>query len=310
MVKKAFIFPGQGSQFAGMGKDIYDNYESARRVFEQADEALGFSISEICFNGPEEKLKLTEITQPAILTVSIALFAALQQEGEAEFDFAAGHSLGEYSALVAANTLKLPDAVVAVNKRGKFMQEAVPVGEGTMAAIIGLDEKKLEEICSSISSDSSFVAPANYNSPGQVVIAGHTPAVETACAKASEAGAKRALLLPVSAPFHTTLISSAREKLAEHFKNIEFRDPVVPIVANVNAEFSKTADETREALVNQVTAPVRWIESIEKLVSAGVEEFVEIGPGKVLTGLVKRIDKSVRTYYIEDSTTLDDYLSK
>ena len=310
MVKKAFIFPGQGSQYAGMGKDIYNNYESARRVFEQADEALGFSISEICFNGPEEKLKLTEITQPAILTVSIALFAALQQEGEAEFDFAAGHSLGEYSALVAANTLKLPDAVVAVNKRGKFMQEAVPVGEGTMAAIIGLDEKKLEEICSSISTDTSFVAPANYNSPGQVVIAGHTPAVETACTKASEAGAKRALLLPVSAPFHTPLISSAREKLAEHFKNIEFRDPVVPVVANFNAEFSKTADETREALVNQVTAPVRWIESIEKLVSAGVEEFVEIGPGKVLTGLVKRIDKSVRTYYIEDSTTLDDYLSK
>jgi [acyl-carrier-protein] S-malonyltransferase len=309
MGKKAFIFPGQASQYTGMGRDLYEKFAASRRIFEEADNALGFSISGICFNGPDERLKMTEITQPAILTVSVAAFAALQQEGAADFDFCAGHSLGEYSALVAAGCLAFNDAVLAVHKRGKFMQDAVPLGKGAMAAVIGMDSSKIIEICLQISKSSGVVSPANFNSPEQTVIAGLKESVEEASLLLAEAGAKKVVPLPVSAPFHTELMMPAQEKLAVELEKIDFKDFITPLVTNVDAKLIKFGTEAKDSLIRQVSSPVRWVESVEKLIENGVDSIAEIGPGKVLTGLIKRIDKSIGLINIEDSISLDKYLS-
>lgn len=309
MGKKAFVFPGQASQYTGMGKDLYEKFTASRLIFEEADSALGFSISDICFNGPDEKLTLTEITQPAILTVSTAAFAALQQEAAGGFDFCAGHSLGEYSALVAAGCITFHDAVIAVHKRGKFMQAAVPLGKGAMAAVVGLDARIITEICQKTAETDGVVAPANFNSPEQTVIAGLKEAVEKASQLLSQAGAKRVVPLPVSAPFHTSLMMPAQEKMSIELDKIEFKDFFSPLVNNADAKTITNGAEARESLKKQVSSPVRWLESVQKLIDEGVDTFVEIGPGKVLSGLIKRIDKSVSLNNIEDSISLDNYLS-
>lgn len=286
----AFIFPGQGSQYAGMGKDLVDNFPVASQVFEEANDALGFDLASLCYNGPEDDLKLTANTQPAILTTSVAALRVLEAEAGLSPAFAAGHSLGEYSALVCAGALSFADAVVTVRQRGTFMQEAVPVGTGSMAAILGLDLEKLDAVCSD-AAQGEVVSPANYNSDGQVVIAGHTEAVARAVELSKERGAKRAMLLPVSAPFHCSLMAAAGERLADVLADIPVNEMALPIVTNVEATPNQEASRVRDLLVRQVCAPVRWRETIACMVGLGVERYVEVGPGKVLAGLVKRMAK-------------------
>ena len=286
----AFIFPGQGSQHAGMGKDLADNFSAARQVFEEANDALGFDLASLCYNGPEEDLKLTANTQPAILTTSIAALRALEAETGLKPAFAAGHSLGEYSALVCSGALSFADAVRTVRLRGTFMQEAVPVGTGSMAAILGLDHEALDTVCSA-AAQGQVVSPANYNSDGQVVIAGHTEAVARAIELAKEKGAKRAMPLPVSAPFHCSLMVPAGERLADTLAGIEVGEMNVPVITNVEAAPNQDSARVRELLVQQVSAPVRWEETVSCMVKLGVDRYVEIGPGKVLSGLVKRMAK-------------------
>ncbi|AJF06443.1 ACP S-malonyltransferase [Geoalkalibacter subterraneus] len=299
----AFVFPGQGSQFAGMGNDLARNFPVARQVFEEADEALGFSLSRLCFEGPEDDLKLTQNTQPAILTVSIAALRVLQQESDFVPDFVAGHSLGEYSALVCAGSLQFADAVRTVRSRGEFMQQAVPVGAGGMAAIIGLDSVEVEKVCVE-AAQGEVVSPANFNGPGQVVIAGHVSAVERACTLAKEKGAKRALPLPVSAPFHCPLMVPAGEKLAEVLESISISAPQVPVVTNVEAQPNNDAVRVGDLLVQQVSEPVRWQESVQYMADQAVDRFIEIGPGKVLSGLIKRIAKKSEIGNVEDCASL------
>ncbi|RMF45008.1 MAG: [acyl-carrier-protein] S-malonyltransferase [Deltaproteobacteria bacterium] len=284
----AFLFPGQGSQAAGMGRDLFEQFDVARRTFEEANDALKFDLASLCFSGPEEDLKLTENTQPAILTHSVAALRVLQQETGLKADLVAGHSLGEYSALVAAGALPFADAVKTVRARGQFMQQAVPVGEGAMAAILGLDPETLRQVCED-ASQGRVVAPANFNSAGQVVIAGHADAVGRAVDLAKEKGAKRALPLPVSAPFHCRLMQPAADRLAEVLAGVEIGELQIPVVTNVEARPNKDATRVRELLVTQVCAPVRWEESMNYMVEQGVSRFVEIGPGKVLVGLIKRL---------------------
>jgi [acyl-carrier-protein] S-malonyltransferase len=286
----AFLFPGQGSQHAGMGKELADNFTVARQVFEEANDALGFDLASLCYNGPEEDLKLTANTQPAILTTSIAALRVLSAESGLIPSFAAGHSLGEYSALVCAGGLAFADAVRVVRQRGTFMQEAVPVGTGSMAAILGLGLDDLAVVCSD-AAQGQVVAPANFNSDGQVVIAGHTEAVDRAIVLAKEKGAKRAMPLPVSAPFHCSLMVPAGERLATVLDGIEVGAMTLPVIANVEAAPNQDPARVRELLVKQVSAPVRWQETIASMVELGVDRYVEIGPGKVLSGLVKRIAK-------------------
>lgn len=295
----AFVFPGQGSQYPGMGRDLADNFPIARQTFEEAGDALGLNMAELCFNGPEEALRLTTNTQPAILTVSVAALRVVLQETGLKAGCTAGHSLGEYSALVAAEALGFADAVRTVRQRGAFMQEAVPVGVGAMAAVMGLDGATLEAICQE-AAQGEVVAPANFNSPGQVVIAGHTGAVERASALARERGAKRALPLPVSAPFHCALMVSAGERLREVLAAISVQPLAVPVISNVEAEPNADSGRVRELLIAQVSAPVRWEESVQRMAQLGVSRFVEIGPGKVLTGLIKRIAKDVVCQAVED----------
>jgi [acyl-carrier-protein] S-malonyltransferase len=295
----AFVFPGQGSQYAGMGKDMADNFPAARQVFEEANDALGFDLATLCYNGPEDELKLTTNTQPAILTVSTAALRVLEQESGLCPAYVAGHSLGEYSALVAAGALSFADAVRTVRQRGAFMQEAVPVGVGAMAAILGLDTIELEAVCRE-AAQGQVVSPANFNSPGQVVIAGHATAVERAIELAKARGAKRAMPLPVSAPFHCSLMLPAGERLREVLAGIAVGPLRTPVVSNVEAAPNGDAGRVKELLVAQVSAPVRWDESVQKMAELGVERFIEIGPGKVLAGLIKRIAKGAAAQSVED----------
>ncbi len=299
----AYIFPGQGSQYAGMGRDLSENFPAARLVFEEADEALGFSISEMCFAGTAEDLQLTENTQPAILTTSVAAFRAMEAEGFPAPNFVAGHSLGEYSALVAAGALSLTDAVRTVRARGRYMQEAAPVGSGAMAAILGADLSDIMNACGE-AQEGEVCSPANINSPGQVVIAGDVAAVERAMALLKERGAKRTIKLNVSAPFHCALMMPAQERLAADFEKTSFADLRVPLVTNVDAAAITGGAEARDALVRQVSAPVRWRESVEFLIQEGVGKFVEVGPGKVLSGLVRQINRETVCLNVEDAASL------
>jgi len=308
MSKLALVFPGQGSQQVGMGKAIAAERPEARQVFEEADGVLGFPLSRLCFEGPEEELKLTENTQPAILTTSVALYRALASQG-VEPDFVAGHSLGEYSALVAAGALRLDDAVVLVRNRGRYMQEAVPVGEGAMAAILGLGLAEVQEVCSQ-ASDGEVVEPANLNAPGQTVVAGHAAAVQRASAAAKERGAKRVIPLSVSAPFHCRLMRPAQHRLERDLANVTVSDLRVPLVSNVDAAWVRTGAEAVDALIRQVASPVRWEESVRRLVDEGVDQFVEVGPGKVLSGLVRKIAENVRVASIEDPNGLRRLLAE
>ena len=301
----AFVFPGQGSQYRGMGRDVAKEFPEAGEVFAQADRALGFAISRLCFEGPEDELQLTETTQPAVLTTSIALFRILEKQQKLP-DFVAGHSLGEYSALVAAGGLDFQDAVRLVRQRGRFMQEAVPVGEGAMAAVLGLEKAVIEGICRE-AAHSEVVSPANINAADQIVISGHRRAVERAGDLARERGARKVLSLPVSAPFHCELMKPAQERLSEVVREIPFHDLKIPLVNNVKAQKVTRGEEAREGLVRQVSSAVLWCDCVQQLVRAGVSTFVEVGPGQVLKGLIRRIAPSVQTLSVDNREQVEAY---
>ena len=308
MVKIAFVFPGQGSQFVGMGKDFYDHMPTARKLLDEANEILGCDLTSICFNGPEETLKLTENTQPALLVHSTMALKILRENG-IDSVLAAGHSLGEFSALVSAGALQFKDAVRLVRLRGQFMQEAVPVGVGSMAAIIGLEIDILQQLCDQISEDSCIVQPANLNSPVQIVIAGHKEAVEQVSEKALKAGAKKAVLLPVSAPFHSALMKPAEIKLQKELEQTEFYDLSYPVITNIEAKPITKGSEARSALVKQVCSPVRWSETMQVLVDQGIETVIELGAGKVLSGLIKRFNRGIKCYQVGDRESLSQTLA-
>jgi len=298
----AFLFPGQGSQSVGMGKELAALYPVARETFDEADAALGYKLSQLCFEGPEDQLKLTEITQPAILTVSIAAWRVLQSKGVAP-SYVAGHSLGEYSAHVAAGTLSFSDAVRTVRNRGKYMQEAVPVGVGAMAAVLLLASDKVRQVCEE-AAHGEVCCAANLNSPDQTVISGSRAAVERAAELAKHRGAKRAVMLPVSAPFHCALMQPAQDRLAADLAALTFHTPEVPVMCNVDATLVTTAEQARDALIRQVTGAVQWNKSMHALIEPGVQSFVEVGPGKVLCGLMRQIDKSRSCFNVEDEASL------
>jgi len=308
MVKTAFVFPGQGSQFVGMCKDLYDHVPSARELLEEANDILGYDLANICFNGPEESLKLTENTQPALLVHSTMALKVLRENG-IDSVIAAGHSLGEFSALVSAGALQFKDAVRLVRLRGQFMQEAVPIGVGTMAAIIGLPIDTLQELCDQVSEESCIVQPANLNSPVQTVIAGHKEAVELASEKALQAGAKKAVPLPVSAPFHSALMKPAEIKLQKELEQTEFHDLSFPVITNIEAKPITKGSEARAALVKQVCSPVRWSETMQVLGDQGIDTVIELGSGKVLSGLIKRFNRDINCYQVGDRESLSQTLT-
>lgn len=307
-MKTAFLFPGQGSQKVGMVQDLFENYDSVKALIKEADETLGFSISKMMFEGPDTELMKTEFTQPAILTASVAVWQVLKEHGLTP-DIAAGHSLGEYSALVAAGAISFADAVHTVHLRGRFMQEAVPLGEGGMAAIIGSNPETIVKVCGEVSTEDLPVQAVNFNCPGQVVIAGATAAVEKACEALKEAGARRAIMLKVSAPFHSTLMEPAALRLKEVLDKIDIHDTAIPVVANVNAKEETKADEIRKNLVDQAAHPVHWEESIRNMIAGGVDMTVEAGPGTVLTGFMKKIARSVPCHHAEDVATIDEVVA-
>lgn len=308
MNKIAFIFPGQGAQYIGMGKDLYQNIPQAAEIFDKADRVLGFGLKEIIFEGPQEKLSETEITQPAILTVSTAILGQLTKHGIMPH-IAAGLSLGEYTALIAADAMKFEDAVALVMKRGRYMQQAVPLNTGTMAAIIGLDKERVEECCRR-ASDMGVVEAANYNCSCQVAISGEIKAVSKAVEIAKEMGARRAMILPVSAPFHCSLLRPVEHQLKEELDKIDIKDAAIPVIANVTAKEEKDSRHIKQNLITQVSNPVLWEESVRRMVELGVGTFVEIGPGKTLTSFVRKINKEVNVLNIENLETLQNALIK
>lgn len=310
MNKLAFVFPGQGAQAVGMGKDFYEHYDVAKKLFKAADEALGYSITKMCFEGPAEDLKLTANTQPAILTMSVIAAEILKENGVVP-EVAGGHSLGEYSALVAAGVLSFEDAVVLVHKRGEYMQEAVPVGKGGMAAIIGLADDVIVAACEKASAEAGAVQAVNFNCPGQTVIAGTTEGVEAAAKALKEAGAKKAVVLPVSAPFHSTLMAPAAVKLAAELEKVEIHDAAFPVVANFTGKLETSAAEIKANLVSQADHPVKWIDCVKTMQGFGADTFVEAGPGKTLCGFNRRIDKTLKSLNVENLESLQktlDYL--
>ena len=303
-MKIAFVFPGQGAQYAGMGREVAEKFPTARAAFDDADAALDFCISRLCFEGSEEDLKLTENTQPAILATSVALFRVLEEKGVRPH-FVAGHSLGEYSAFVAAGALNLGEAAALVRRRGRYMQEAVPVGVGAVVALLGLDLPAVQALCER-AADGQIVSPANLNSPGQIVIAGNREAVDRAATLAKEAGARRAIPIQVSAPFHCALLKPAEERLSVDLDSCSFSELRYPLVTNVDAEIIRSAADARSALKRQVSRPVRWQETVQRLLDEGVRSFVEVGPGKVLLGLIRSIDKSVTMLNVEDEKSVEN----
>ncbi len=308
MSKTAYLYPGQGSQSVGMGRDLASSFPVARRTFEEANDALGFDLAELCFQGPEEQLRLTEFTQPAIFTVSVAALRVLAEAGVSA-DYVAGHSLGEYSANVAAGAIEFAVAARTVRRRGQLMQQAVPAGQGAMAAILGMPAETVVAVCRDASSEGAPVEPANLNSPEQTVISGATAAVERAIALAKERGAKRAVLLQVSAPFHCSLMQPAQDGLAPILQEIPFSAAKMPVVVNVDAVMVTDGAQLRDALVRQVTGAVRWTQSMQLLITEGVTTFVEVGPGKVLSGLLRQIDRSQKCAHVEDPTSLEKLLA-
>lgn len=305
--KVTFVFPGQGSQYVGMGRDIYENSDEAKELFQKASDTLGYDLAELSFNGPEDELNKTFKTQPCILTVSNAIYRVLVSKGIRP-TFVAGHSLGEYTALVAAEVLSFEDTVRLTEKRGQFMQEAVPEGKGLMAVILGLEREKIDEICQSI--QTGYVAPANYNCPGQIVIAGEKAAVEEAINSCKEGGAKRAVPLSVSVPSHSQLMEDASRRLAEFIDNIKFDNPKFPLVNNADAKFLDTKDNIKGSLIRQIKTPLLWEDSVKVLEHSGVKTFIEVGPGKVLSGLIRRIVPDVSVLNVEDMKSLELTLSR